>query len=38
MTITDPIHVGAAKVLREEFQRPRPTVEPDEELVRDLVD
>jgi hypothetical protein len=36
-TITDPAHVATAKVLREQFQRPRPA--PDhEELVRDLAD
>ena len=38
MTITDPSHVTAAKVLREQFQRPRPTPDPDEGLVRDLAD
>lgn len=38
MTITDPVHVAAAKVLREEFQRPRPPVDPDGGLVRDLAD
>jgi hypothetical protein len=38
MTITDPTHVTAAKVLREQFQQPRPTPEPDEPLVRDLAD
>ena len=38
MTITDPAHVAAAKVLREKFQRPRPTVDPDGALVRDLGD
>jgi hypothetical protein len=41
MTITDPGHVAAAKVLREQYQQPRPT--PDshgqhEGLVRDLAD
>jgi hypothetical protein len=39
MTITDPAHVSAAKVLREQFQRPRPAadpLDPDEELARDL--
>lgn len=36
MTITDPAHVTAAKVLREHFQQPRPAVGPDEELARDL--
>jgi hypothetical protein len=38
MTITDPTHVAAAKVLREQFQRPRPTADPDQGLVRDLAD
>ncbi len=38
MTITDPAHVAAAKVLREQYQRPRPAPDPDEELVRDLAD
>jgi len=38
MTITDPVHVAAAKVLREEFQRPRHPVDPDDVLVRDLAD
>ncbi len=38
MTITDPAHVAAAKVLREQFQRPRPAPDPHEELVRDLAD
>lgn len=36
MTITDPAHVAAAKMLREQYQLPRPA-EPDEELGRDLV-
>jgi len=36
MTITDPAHVATAAVLREEFQRPRPAVDPEAELVRDL--
>ena len=36
MTITDPVHVAAAKVLREQFQQPRPAPDPHEELVRDL--
>jgi hypothetical protein len=39
MTITDPAHVATAKVLREQFQRPRPTssaADPHEELARDL--
>ena len=38
MTITDPVHVAAAKVLRERYQRPRPATDPDEGLVRDLAD
>jgi len=38
MTITDPAHVAAAKVLREQFQQPRPAPDPDEGLVRDLGD
>jgi hypothetical protein len=38
MTITDPAHVAAAKVLREQFQRPRPAANPDDGLVRDLAD
>lgn len=38
MTITDPVHVAAAKVLREQFQRSRVTPDPHDELVRDLAD
>ena len=38
MTITDPAHVAAAKELREQFQRPRPAPDPDDELMRDLGD
>ena len=38
MTITDPAHVAAAKVLREQFQRPSPAPDPHEGLVRDLAD
>lgn len=41
MTITDPAHVIAAKVLREQYQQPRPTTDPLDEhegLVRDLAD
>lgn len=37
-TITDPAHVAAAKVLREQYQRSRPTADPDDELARDLAD
>jgi len=37
MTITDPLHVAAAKVLREQYQLPRPA-DPDEGLARDLAD
>ncbi len=37
MTITDPAHVAAAKVLREQYQQPRPAPDPRaEELARDL--
>jgi len=38
MTITDPAHVRAAKVLREQYQRPRPTPNRHEGLARDLAD
>lgn len=38
MTITDPGHVAAAKVLREQFGQPRPAPDQHEELVRDLAD
>jgi hypothetical protein len=38
MTITDPAHVAAAKVLREHFQRPRPAPDPHDGLLRDLAD
>ena len=38
MTVTDPTHVADAKVLREQFQLPRPAADPDEELRRDLGD
>ena len=38
MTITDPVHVAAAKVLREQYQQPRPAPDPHEGLVRDLAD
>lgn len=41
-TVTDPGHVAAAKVLREQFPLPRPAVgpegEPGRDLTRDLVD
>jgi transposase len=38
-TVTDPTHVAAAKVLREQFQRPsRAASDPDAELVRDLAE
>ena len=36
LTITDPAHVAAAKVLREDFSRPRKVA--DHELARDLAD
>ena len=38
MTITDPAHVAAAKLLREQYQRQRPTIDPHEGLTPDLVD
>lgn len=38
VTVTDPAHVAAAKVLREAYQRPRPAPDPHEGLVRDLAD
>jgi hypothetical protein len=38
MTVTDPAHVAAAKVLREQYQRPRPAPDPHEGLLRDLAD
>ena len=37
-TIADPTHVATAKVLREQFQRPRPAADPHDELARDLAD
>jgi transposase len=37
MTVTDPVHVAAAKQLREDFARPR-TRDTDSALVRDLAD
>ncbi|HEY0774494.1 MAG TPA: IS21 family transposase [Nocardioidaceae bacterium] len=38
MTVTDSAHVAAAKVLREQYQQPRPAPDSHEELVRDLAD
>lgn len=38
MTITDAAHVAAAKVLREQFQRPRTTPAPEDGMARDLAD
>lgn len=38
MTITDPAHVAAAKVLREQYQQPRPASDPDKGLPRDLAE
>jgi hypothetical protein len=38
MTITDSAHVAAAKVLREQYQQPRPAPDPHEVLIRDLGD
>jgi hypothetical protein len=37
-TITDPAHVVTAKVLREQYQRPRPAPDEHTGLVRDLAD
>jgi hypothetical protein len=37
MTVTDPVHVAAAKVLRQQFQTPRAAVT-EQDLVRDLAD
>lgn len=38
MTITDPSHVAAAKVLRQQYQQPPPAPDPHDELARDLAD
>ena len=38
MTITDPAHVVAAKVLRVQYQQPRPASAAEDALVRDLAD
>jgi transposase len=38
ITVTDPAHVVAAKVLREQYQQPRPVPPADDALVRDLAD
>lgn len=39
MTITDPAHVATAKILRQQYQQPRPpTVADDELLLRDLAE
>jgi transposase len=38
MTITDPAHVQTARVLRKQFQQPRPTTAPGDDLMRDLAD
>ena len=38
MTITNPAHVAAAKVLREQFQLPRSAADPHDGLVRDLTE
>ncbi|MER6939597.1 hypothetical protein ABTX24_11470 [Nocardioides sp. NPDC127514] len=37
-TITDPTHVADAKVLREQYQQPRPAPDPNDGLLRDLAD
>jgi hypothetical protein len=38
MTLTDPAHIAAAKVLREQYQLPRPASAAPDALVRDLAD
>jgi hypothetical protein len=38
MTLADPGHVAAARVLREQYQQPRPTQDLDDGLLRDLAD
>jgi hypothetical protein len=38
MTIIDPAHVAAAKVLREQFQQPRPAPAGDDVMVADLAE
>jgi hypothetical protein len=38
VTITDPAHVTAAKVLREQYQQPRPAAAVDDAVVRDLAE
>lgn len=38
MTISAPAHVATAKALREQYQQPRPALEPSDDLARDLID
>lgn len=38
MTLADPAHVAAAKVLRQQYQQPRPAPDARDELGRDLAD
>ncbi|WP_414826515.1 IS21 family transposase [[Mycobacterium] zoologicum] len=38
MTITDPAHIAAAKVLREQFGHNKPASDPGDGLLRDLAD
>ena len=38
MTITDPAHIVAAKVLREQFGHHKPASDPHDGLFRDLAD
>lgn len=38
LTITDPAHVTTAARLRQQFQQPRPALDPVDGLVRDLAD
>lgn len=37
-TVTDPAHLATAAVLRKQFQQPRPVVDANNDLVRDLAD
>lgn len=37
-TVTDPTHVAAAKVLRKQYQQPRPAPSPNDGLTRNLAD
>ncbi|MGH8940779.1 MAG: Mu transposase domain-containing protein, partial [Actinomycetes bacterium] len=37
-TLTDPVHVETAAMLRKQFQQPRPAVRANDDLARDLAD